>query len=260
MGYCGSASISDPGVGVFGIDIGGTGIKGAPVDILTGTLAGERIRVMTPRPATPEAVAKTVADVVEQAGYSGLLGATYPGVVKEGIALTAANVDGEWIGADIEGLLAKATGCEVVAVNDADAAGLAEVRFGAGKDQPGVVVVVTLGTGIGTGVFLNGALLPNSELGHLEIDGHDFEDKAADSAREREDLSWEDWAKHRVSRYLSHLEALLWPDLFIVGGGVSKKSEKWLPYVKARTPVVPAALLNTAGIVGAALHANERRP
>jgi polyphosphate glucokinase len=246
-------------VGVFGIDIGGTGIKGAPVDVATGTLSGDRIRVMTPRPATPDAVARTVAEVVEQAGYSGLLGVTYPGVVKDGVARTAANVDGEWIGADIEGLIGTATRCDVVAVNDADAAGLAEVRFGAGKDQPGVVVVVTFGTGIGTGVFLDGALLPNSELGHLEIDGHDYEDKAADSAREREDLSWDEWARHRVSRYLSRLEALLWPDLFIVGGGVSKKSDKWLPHVKARTPIVPAALLNTAGIVGAALHASERK-
>ncbi len=244
---------------MFGLDIGGTGIKGAPVDVAAGTLAGDRIRVMTPQPATPESVATVCGRVIEQAGYAGLLGVTYPGVVKGGRAMTAANVDGEWIGTDIEALLSGATGCDVVAVNDADAAGLAEVRFGAGKDVPGVVVVVTLGTGIGTGVFLNGALLPNSELGHLEIDGVDYEERAADSAREREDLSWEDWARKRVSTYLSHLEALLWPDLFILGGGVSKKSEKWLPHVKVRTPVVPAALLNSAGIIGAALHAREQR-
>ncbi|MCU1676191.1 MAG: Polyphosphate--glucose phosphotransferase [Frankiales bacterium] len=244
---------------MFGLDIGGTGIKGAPVDPGTGTLTGDRIRVMTPRPATPEAVARTCADVVQQAGYSGLLGATYPGVVKAGRALTAANVDGEWIGTDIEALLSGATGCDVVAVNDADAAGLAEVRFGAGRNQPGIVVVVTFGTGIGTGVFLNGALVPNTELGHLEIGGVDFEHFAADSAREREDLSWEVWAKERVSTYLSHLEALLWPDLIVIGGGVSKKSEKWLPFVTVRTPVVAAALQNSAGIVGAALFAQEQR-
>ena len=245
---------------MFGLDIGGTGIKGAPVDVATGTLSGERLRVMTPRPATPAAVALVCASVMKTAGYSGILGVTYPGVVKAGRAMTAANVDGEWIGADIEALLSAATGCDVVAVNDADAAGLAEVRFGAGKDVPGVVVVVTLGTGIGTGIFLDGALLPNSELGHLEIGGLDYEDMAADSAREREDLSWEDWARTRVSTYLAHLEALLWPDLFIMGGGVSKKSDKWLPHVKVKTPVVPAALLNSAGIIGAAMHASEQRP
>jgi polyphosphate glucokinase len=245
---------------VFGLDIGGTGIKGAPVDVTSGTLSGERIRVMTPRPATPDAVAKTAADVVAQSGYSGLLGVTYPGVVKNGRACTAANVDGDWIGTDIEQLLTDATGCDVVAVNDADAAGLAEVRFGAGKGRAGIVIVVTFGTGIGTGVFFDGMLLPNSELGHLSIDGVDYESKAADSAREREDLSWEDWGEKRVSTYLSHLEALLWPDLFIVGGGASKKSDRWLPSLDVRTPVVPAALLNTAGIVGAALYASERRP
>jgi polyphosphate glucokinase len=246
-------------VTVFGLDIGGTGIKGGPVDVSLGTLAGERIRVMTPRPATPEAVAVVCGAVVRQAGYKGVLGATYPGVVKGGRAMTAANVDGEWIGTDIEALLSATTGCDVVAVNDADAAGLAEVRFGAGKGQPGVVVVVTFGTGIGTGVFLNGELLPNTELGHLEIKGGDYEDQAADSAREREDLSWEDWAQHRVSTYLSHLEALLWPDLFILGGGVSKKSDKWLSYVKCKTPVVTAALQNSAGIIGAAMYAREQR-
>ncbi|MDQ1725973.1 MAG: polyphosphate glucokinase [Frankiaceae bacterium] len=244
---------------MFGLDIGGTGIKGAPVDVTRGSLAGERVRVMTPHPATPDAVAQVCAGLVELAGYSGLLGVTYPGVVKGGRAMTAANVDGDWIGADIEGLLGKATGCDVVAVNDADAAGLAEVRFGAGKGVAGVVVVVTLGTGIGTGVFLDGALLPNSELGHLEIGGVDYEDMAADSAREREDLSWEHWARDRVSTYLSHLEALLWPDLFIVGGGASKKSEKWLPFVRAKTPIVPATLLNSAGIIGAAIYAREQR-
>ena len=244
---------------MFGLDIGGTGIKGAPVDTTAGALNGERIRVMTPRPATPEAVARVCGEVMKEAGYKGLLGVTYPGVVKDGRALTAANVDGEWVGTDIEALLSAATGCDAVAVNDADAAGLAEVRFGAGKGQAGVVVVVTFGTGIGTGLFLHGELLPNTELGHLQIKGGDYEGKAADSAREREDLSWEDWAEHRVSTYLTHLEALLSPDLFILGGGVSKKSDKWLSYVKCRTPVVSAALQNTAGIIGAALYAQEQR-
>ena len=243
---------------MYGLDIGGTGIKGAPVDVVAGALNGERIRVMTPHPATPEAIAHTAGEVVRQSGYTGLLGATYPGVVRGGVAQTAANVDGEWIGTDIEKVLSAATGCDVVAVNDADAAGLAEVRFGAGKGVSGIVIVVTFGTGIGTGLFLDGRLLPNSELGHLEIGGDDYEHKAADSAREREDLDWDDWAEHRVSKYLSHLEALLWPDLFILGGGASKKADKWLSHVNIRTPVVAATLLNTAGIVGAAINAAEQ--
>lgn len=243
----------------FGIDIGGTGIKGAPVDVETGALVGERFRVDTPHPATPDAVAKVAGDVVRHFDWSGPIGATFPAVIKGGVAQTAANVDQSWIGADVAHVLGEATGSSVTVVNDADAAGVAEMRFGAGRGSTGLVVMVTLGTGIGSAVFLHGALVPNTELGHLEVEGHDAESRASDAARERDDLSWEKWAK-RLTRYLRTLEALLWPDLIIVGGGVSKKAEKFLPRLEVRTPVVAAQLLNEAGIVGAALTAGESRP
>lgn len=239
---------------VFGLDIGGTGVKGAPVDLTTGRLTEERFRVKTPHPATPGAVSKVVAQVVGHFDWSGPVGATFPAVVKGGTAQTAANVDSGWIGTDIGAVLGEATGNPVTAVNDADAAGIAEMAYGAGRGRDGVVVLATLGTGIGTAVFLNGRLLPNTELGHLEIDGHDAETRAGDAAREREGLSWDEWA-HRLTRYLRHLEDLLWPDLIILGGGVSKKADRYLDLLKVRTEVVPAKLLNNAGIVGAALAA-----
>jgi polyphosphate glucokinase len=199
-------------------------------------------------------VAEVVAEVVGHFGWSGPVGATFPAVVKDGKARTAANVDSGWIGTDIGAVLSEATGNPVTAVNDADAAGIAEMAYGAGREREGVVILATLGTGIGTAVFVNGRLLPNTELGHLQIDGHDAETRAGDAAREREGLSWEEWA-HRLTRYLRHLEDLLWPDLIILGGGVSKKADRYLDLLKVRTEVVPAALLNNAGIVGAALAA-----
>ncbi len=235
----------------LGVDIGGSGIKGAVVDLAVGGLATERYKVLTPRPSTPGAVADVVAEVVGQFGWEGPIGCTFPAVVRDGVALTAANVDSTWIGTNIESVVGSATGLPVVAVNDADAAGIAEARWGAGKDAKGLVIVVTLGTGIGTALFYNGALIPNSELGHLELDGNDYEQKASAGAREREDLPWDKWAK-RLQRYFSAIEALLWPDLFIVGGGVSRRAEKFLPMVTLNTPIVPATLLNEAGIAGAA--------
>jgi polyphosphate glucokinase len=239
----------------FGIDIGGSGIKGGLVDLETGELDGERLRIVTPQPSTPDAVADVVAEIVEKFGWTGPVGVTLPCVVKRGVALTAANVDKGWVDTDAAALFAqrlgKASKDDVVVLNDADAAGLAEVRFGAGKDQPGVVVLLTFGTGIGSAVFLDGRLLPNTEFGHLEVDGHDAEKRAAASVKEEKDLSWEEWTQ-RVSRYLSTLENLIWPDLVIAGGGVSKKADKWLPLLKVRTKVVAAALKNEAGIVGAA--------
>jgi len=238
----------------FGIDIGGSGIKGATVDLVRGELLVERLRLETPHPATPPAVAKTVGKVVDHFGWTGEVGVTFPAVIKNGVAHTAANVDKSWIGTDVSAVLR--TAGPVTVLNDADAAGVAEVRYGAGREVGGVVIVVTLGTGIGSALFVDGRLVPNTEFGHLEIDGHDAETRAADSAREREDLTWEKWA-HRVQKYLRHLEALIWPDLIVVGGGVSKKSAKWLPYVDVRSPVRPAELLNNAGIVGAALLAAE---
>ncbi|RJK98107.1 polyphosphate--glucose phosphotransferase [Vallicoccus soli] len=241
----------------FGIDIGGSGIKGAPVDLAGGALAAERHRIPTPQPSTPEAVAQTVREVVEHFGWSGPLGCTFPAVVTHGVTRTAANVDKRWVDADAGALLGEATGQDVLVVNDADAAGYAELRFGAAKDREGVVLVCTLGTGIGSALISDGRLVPNTELGHLELDGHDAETRASDAARERDDLSWEKWAK-RLQRYFRHVEDLFWPDLIVVGGGVSKKAEKWLPLLDLRTEVVPAALRNEAGIIGAAVLAQER--
>jgi polyphosphate glucokinase len=243
----------------FGIDIGGSGIKGAPVDLEGGHFAAERLRIPTPSPSTPGAVADVVAQVVESfqddAG-DGAIGVTFPAIIQHGVAKSAANVDQSWIGTDIDALFTARIGRKVHVVNDADAAGVAEARFGAAKGVKGVVIVVTLGTGIGSALLLDGLLVPNTELGHLEIDGHDAESRAADSIREKEDLSWEKWA-HRLQAYFGTLEKLFSPDLIVVGGGVSKKSAKFLPLLDLHTNIVPAQLLNDAGIIGAAVLAAE---
>jgi polyphosphate glucokinase len=239
----------------IGVDIGGSGIKGAPVDLRTGEFAADRVRIETPQPSTPEAVAPVVAEIVERCG-DGPVGVTFPAVVQHGVARSAANVDKSWIDTDVRALLERTLRRDVIVVNDADAAGVAEARWGAARDERGVVILTTLGTGIGTAVLLDGQLLPNTELGHLEVDGHDAETRAAESAREREDLSWEQWAE-RLQRYYRVLEDLLWPDLIVVGGGVSKKHEKFLPLLELRTPIVAAGLKNAAGIVGAAALAAE---
>ena len=239
---------------VLGIDIGGTGIKGAPVDTTTGELVAERHRIPTPQPATPRAVSQVVAQVAEFFAWRDTAGATFPAVIKDGVAHTAANVDPAWIGTNAEQLFRDAVGAPVTVVNDADAAGVAEMEFGAGKGVDGVVIMVTLGTGIGSALFVNGVLVPNTELGHMKIGKHDAERRAAESVREQEGLSWQEWAD-RLTQYFGIVEQLFSPDLIIVGGGVSKKSEKFLPLVTARTPIVPAQLLNEAGIVGAAINA-----
>ncbi len=236
----------------FGVDIGGTGIKAAPVDLTTGLLTKERVRLATPQPATPKAVAQVVAELVTHFGWTGPIGAAFPAAVKNGVAMTAANIDPSWIGTDIEQTLGEATGLKVSAVNDADAAGVAELAYGAGRGQQGVVIMTTFGTGIGSGLFLHGQLVPNTELGHLEIDGKEAEKEASEIVREKKGLSWAKWAK-RVDRYLKHLEALFWPDLIIIGGGASHKADKFIPLLTVRTPVVAAALQNDAGIVGAAV-------
>jgi polyphosphate glucokinase len=243
----------------FGVDIGGSGVKGAPVDLDTGSLVGERVRVPTPQPSTPEEVAKVVAGIVGSSGWSGPLGVTVPAVVTHGRTRTAANIDNSWIGAEAETLLREMTGSDVTVVNDADAAGYAEAQFGAARGHPGLVLVTTLGTGIGTALIHDGRLVPNTELGHIEIDGADAEHRASDAARDRDDLSWERWAK-RLQHYYRTLEKLFWPDLFVVGGGVSKKADKFLPLLDLQTPIVPAALRNEAGIVGAALLAAGQSP
>ncbi|MET0196843.1 MULTISPECIES: polyphosphate--glucose phosphotransferase [Nocardiaceae] len=240
----------------FGVDVGGSGIKGGIVDLVTGELVGDRYKIETPQPSTPEAVAEVVARIAAHFEWTGPVGVTLPAVVTGGIARSAANIDKSWIDTDAKSLFASALGhSNVVVLNDADAAGVAEDRYGAGKDKNGVVILLTFGTGIGSAVLHNGVLLPNTEFGHLEVDGKEAEHRAASSVKENKDLSYKEWAKE-VSKVLATFEALLWPDLFIAGGGISRKSEKWIPHLTNRTPVVAATLLNTAGIVGAALAAD----
>ena len=239
------------------MDIGGSGIKGGLVDLEVGQLVGERIRIETPQPSLPDPVYGVVAKIVGSFGWTGQIGVTFPGVMKDGVAHTAANVDKSWIGTDVDAGLEKLIPGSVVTLNDADAAGLAEMRYGAGRDQGGVVLMLTFGTGIGSALFTDGHLVPNTEFGHIQVDGGDGERRASAAARERENLDYPAWAR-RVDRYLDVLEAGLWPDLIIVGGGVSKKAHKWVPLLTTRTPVVPAQLQNDAGIVGAALAAHQR--
>jgi polyphosphate glucokinase len=240
----------------FGVDIGGSGIKGCLVDLEKGELIGERIRTETPQPSAPDAVYAVVADIVHRFGWTERTGVTFPGVMKDGVAYTAANVDKSWIGTDVDAGLSALIPGTVETLNDADAAGIAEMRYGAGRGQKGVVLL-TFGTGIGSALFVDGQLVPNTEFGHIQVDGEDGERRASAAAREREDLSYPEWAK-RVDRYLDVLEGGLWVDLIIVGGGVSKKAAKWVPLLSTRTAVVPAQLQNDAGIVGAALAAHER--
>jgi polyphosphate glucokinase len=244
---------------ILGIDIGGSGVKGAPVDTVRGELAADRYRVPTPQPADVTSVVEAVAEVAAQFGAAERVGVTFPGVVLGGVTKTAANVDKSWLDAPAAELFAARLGRPVSVLNDADAAGVAEVTFGAGRGLPGVTVMLTFGTGIGSALFVDGQLVPNTEFGHLELKGQDAELHASDRAREQEDLSWERWAS-RVQDYLRHVEMLLQPNLIIIGGGVSKKSEKFLPFITTRTPVVPAALLNNAGIIGAAVIAAQAQP
>ena len=238
------------------MDIGGSGIKGCPVDLETGELIGERLRIDTPQPSTPEAVFDVVRRVVGEFDWTGPIGVTFPGVMKLGVAHTAANVDKGWVDTDVDAGLEAVIPCAVHTLNDADAAGLAEMRYGAGRGRDGVVLMLTFGTGIGSALFVNGTLVTNTEFGHIQVDGEDGERRASAAAKDRHELSYPEWAE-RVDRYLDVLEGSLWPDLIIVGGGVSKKAHKWVPLLSTRTPVVPAELQNDAGIVGAALAAHE---
>jgi polyphosphate glucokinase len=243
----------------LGIDIGGTTIKGAVVDVDAGTLRTLRHVIKTPRPAHPEAVVAVVMEMVTHFEWTDPVGCTFPAVVKKGVTLTAANVDPTWVGTNAEALFEQGTGRAFTVLNDADAAGLAEMRFGAGVDRGGLVLMVTLGTGIGSALFLDGKLVPNSELGHLELDGADAERQASERVHVERNLSWEVWAE-RVNAYLRRLEVLLWPDLIIVGGGVSEQSEKFFPLLReVRCELVPARLLNDAGIVGAAVASSLER-
>jgi polyphosphate glucokinase len=239
---------------ILGIDIGGSGIKGAPVDLNQGILAAERLRIATPQPATPDAVADTVGRIIRHFNWTGPVGCGLPSVVQNGVARTAANIDSSWIGTDVRALLSQRTGCPVTVINDADAAGIAEMRFGAGRGRNGTILMVTVGTGLGTALFRDGTLVPNTELGHLLLNGKVAEKYASAATREDLGLSYETWAK-RLDLYLHQLQSLFWPDLFILGGGISKKHEKFFPFLTIETELLPAVLRNQAGIVGAALAA-----
>jgi polyphosphate glucokinase len=237
---------------ILGIDVGGSGIKGAPVNTKTGELMAERVRIKTPKKAEPEPIAEVVAEIANSFNWKGRIGIGFPAPIKGGVAMMAANVSEKWVGINVDELFTKTTGCTCRLINDADAAGLAEMKFGAGRGQPGTVIMITLGTGIGTAIFHRGRLLPNAEFGHLDMNGKEAEHRASDAVRQREDLSWKKYAK-RLNKYLAEMEKLFWPDLFIVGGGISKQSEKYIPLLDIETPIVPAQFLNEAGIVGAAL-------
>jgi polyphosphate glucokinase len=237
---------------VLGVDIGGSGIKGAPVDTETGQMLAARFRLPTPDSARPEPMIDIVAEIGQYFNWSGQIGCGYPGVVRNGVTLTASNVSKKWIGFNAAAQIAERTGCPVCVVNDADAAGLAEMSFGAGRNRKGVVLVVTIGTGLGTALFTDGKLLPNTELGHIVLDGEDAESRASDAARKTEKLSWKKWGL-RFNRYLHELDRLFWPDLIILGGGTSKKYDKFSSYLDVPVEIVTAQMLNEAGIVGAAL-------
>jgi polyphosphate glucokinase len=237
---------------ILGIDIGGSGVKGAIVDTKKGELITDRYRIPTPQPSTPEAVAKVLGKIVKHFNWKGPVGVGFPGVIQQGVARTAANVDNSWIDQDLNKLFSKATGCKVHVVNDADAAGMAEMKFGAGKGKKGTVLLVTVGTGLGTVIFSNGKLVPNLEMGHIILHGADAELYATDAARKKHDLDWDTWAK-RFNEYLLRMEELVWPDKIIIGGGASKKDDKFFHHLTTKAKVVPAKLMNEAGIVGAAM-------
>lgn len=243
---------------ILGIDVGASGIKGAIVNVKTGELVTERFRVPTPFPSKPKAVAKAITEVVNHFEWSSLIGVGFPAVIQNGIAKTAANIDKKWIGTKVEKLLSDATGCPVYVRNDADVAGIAELQFGAGKGKKGTIILITIGSGLGSAVFTNGVLLPNSELGHLKFKGMIAEHYAADSIRKKLELSWSDWGK-RFNEYLQHLELLFSPDLILLGGGASKKFAKYEELIKVECPVIPAKLLNHAGIIGAACLASLKQ-
>lgn len=238
----------------FGLDVGGSGVKGAPVDLETGELLAPRERVPTPDPATPESVIEACSGMISGFGWSGPVGCGFPAVIKDGVPQTAANVHESNIGFDLRGRLSEATGCPVSVVNDADAAGLAEVRWGAGREAGGLVLMLTVGTGIGTALLMDGRLVPNTELGHVQMHGMEAEHYASDGVRKKENLDWKKFAK-RFDEYLRLMESLLWPDLIIIGGGASKKTDKLFPHLSTRARIVPAELLNTAGVAGAAMAA-----
>jgi len=242
---------------VLGIDFGGTGIKGAPINTVNANLLAERVRFETPQPSTPEAVAATIKELVDHFNWKGKVGVGFPSVVQNGVVHSAANIDKTWIGIKVDELLSAKTGCEVHTVNDADAAGMAELYHGAGKNYKGIVMLLTIGTGIGTAFFVNGELFPNTELGHLQFKGETVEKYASDAVRKKLDLPWKKWGM-RVNEALTYYEKMFCPDLFIIGGGASKRLDKIQEFITIKTPVVPAQLQNNAGLIGAAMFASKK--
>ena len=242
---------------VLGFDIGGSGIKGAVIDILNGEMKSERLRYPTPEFGKPEAVVDVFNQIIRKLDYKGPVGYGFPVLTKNGVVLYAANIDDAWEGIEIGRFIEDGTGLPAYVLNDADAAGLAEMRFGVGKDQQeGVVMLLTLGTGIGSAIFVDGILFPNTELGHLKIRGKDAEKRASDAARKKKELTWEKWAE-RFQEYLDELELLFSPDVFILGGGLSKKTDSYLHLLQTRAKIIPASLKNDAGIIGASVFAYE---
>ncbi len=241
---------------ILGIDIGGTGIKGAPVDIQTGALTAPRQRLLTPVPAKPRAVAQVVGELVRSFDWHGPVGCGFPAVIQDGVAMTAANIHPKWVHKKASALFADATGCPFLVINDADAAGIAEMTFGAGKDCKGTVLIITIGTGLGTAIFTNGQLLANTEFGHIKIRGVDAEQRASDYVRQVNKMSWKVWSR-AFDEYLVTMEKLFWPDLIILGGGIAKLADNFIPRLTVHTRVVPAQFLNEAGIVGAAMAAQK---
>lgn len=241
----------------LGIDVGGSGIKGAIVDIETGEFVSERIRIATPEGARPEGMAEAVKEIIRTLNWQGPVGMGFPSVVMHGVILTAANIDSSWVGINAEKMLYGTTSLPFFILNDADAAGIAEMRFGIGRERSkGVVLFLTIGTGIGSAIFIDGILVPNTELGHLEVRGKDAENRASDAVRQSKKLDWEAWAD-RLQEVLTTYDKLFWPDMIIIGGGVSKEWRKFIPFLKLRAEVLPARLLNQAGIIGAALYASQ---
>jgi polyphosphate glucokinase len=242
---------------VLGVDVGGSGIKAAPVDIKKGILLADRYRIPTPPSRKPKAMAAVVAELVDHFKWKGVVGSGFPAAIQDGVSLTAANIDKSWVGTNAAKLFSKASGCRTYVVNDADAAGVAEMQFGVGKGKKGVVMLVTVGTGLGTALFSGGCLVPNTELGHIILRGEDAELYASDAARQRKKLSWKTWGKH-FDAYLDRLENLFWPNLFIIGGGASKKFHLFADQLTVKAKVVPAKMLNEAGIIGAAVYGYQQ--
>lgn len=241
---------------ILGLDIGGTGIKGAVIEVKTGKLLTERVKIMTPEPSTPEAVGKVAAEIKHKFGFEGIIGCGFPAIIKNGVAMSASNIDQSWLNTDVQEVLGRHTGSRVFVANDADVAGMAEQTFGFVANQPGTVIVLTIGTGIGSALFYNGVLVPNTEFGHLKFHKSIAEKYTSNATRKEKDLSWDEFGG-RLNEFLKHLEFIFSPNLFILGGGLSKKFDLYKEFFALETTIVPAKFQNEAGVIGAALYAHR---